>query len=151
MDGPTRGRGHDDRERRVGHGQRDRRRLRGPNPGTARTNGVIIAEQLVTIFQPERPGACVLAINPEQFSVSNAAQTVAFDVTITTGSPSFCSWSAGTLGELGFVHVVSPRASSTTPVTRAARPPISRMSIPETSRPRGTFTACGCSAAVTPG
>jgi hypothetical protein len=84
------------------------------NPGTARTNGVIIAGQLVTISQPEAPGACVFSVSPRQFSVSKAAQTVAFDVTIATGTPGVCQWSVASGGSGAFVHTQSMTPSGNT-------------------------------------
>ena len=77
-----------------------------PNPGVTRTNGVNIAGQLVTITQPERPGACTYAANPRGFTISSASQTVAFDLTITTGTPENCQWSAGVLDQ-SVIRVVS--------------------------------------------
>jgi hypothetical protein len=77
-----------------------------PNPGVERTNGIIIAGQLVTIFQPELPGACTYAASPRSFNISSASQTVAFDLTITTGTPDSCQWSAG-VADPSVIRVVS--------------------------------------------
>src|SRR5262245_44108055 len=78
----------------------------GPNPGVARYNGVTIAGRLVTIFQPELAGACAYAATPRSFTISSASQTLAFDLTITTGTPENCQWSAGVFDQ-SVIRVVS--------------------------------------------
>jgi hypothetical protein len=85
----------------------------GANPGIARTNGIIIAGQLVTIFQPELPGACAYSANPRTFNVSSASQTLSFDLTITKGTPENCQWSAGVL-DPATIRVVSMTPSGNT-------------------------------------
>ena len=77
-----------------------------PNPGVERTNGIIIAGQLVTIVQPELPGACTYAASPPSFNISSASQTVAFDLTITRGTPESCQWSAG-VADPSLIRIVS--------------------------------------------
>jgi hypothetical protein len=84
------------------------------NPGRPRVNGITIAGQFVTISQPENPGACAYSITPRTFDVSSAAQTVAFDVTITTGAPDYCGWSIGTQGPpLLWVQSMTPSGNTT--------------------------------------
>jgi len=83
------------------------------NPGVARTNGIIIAGQLVTIFQPELPGACSYTATPQNFNISSASQTIAFDLTITKGTPDNCQWSASVL-DPSVIRVLSMTPSGNT-------------------------------------
>ena len=66
------------------------------NPGTERTGAVRIGGQDGLIYQPETPGACAFAATPQSFNISSASQNVQFDLTITTGAPGICQWTAGT-------------------------------------------------------
>jgi hypothetical protein len=63
------------------------------NPGTQRWQGLLLAGENPTIYQPEAPGGCVYRVSPESFSISAAGQTVTFDVTLTTGSLQHCQFS----------------------------------------------------------
>ncbi len=84
------------------------------NPGTQRWGGVVIGGENSTIYQPEAPGGCVYAVSPQTFSIGALAQTVAFDVTLTTGSRSYCQFSVSQLRDDPMLRTSSLTPSGST-------------------------------------
>jgi hypothetical protein len=62
------------------------------NPGSARTGGVIVAGQLVTISQGAPPVACSLSVSPTHMSAASGGGTRSVAVTRNAGG--VCPWTA---------------------------------------------------------